>query len=73
MPKPQPSYSRTFDRFYTSADQAVTEIVGRSRSSRQLHSVRAVLFALADECARLPRPVARKHVSPPPSEAVMLR
>jgi hypothetical protein len=54
MPKRQQQdrYLQTFDRLYSPAEQALAEIAGGSLSGRQLHALRGVIHALADEAAQ---------------------
>lgn len=52
MSKPkQDRYLQTFDRLYGPAELALSEIAGRSLTGRQMHALRGVLHALADEAA----------------------
>ena len=42
---------QTFASLYTPAEQALAEIAGHSLTGRQMHALRGVLHALADEAA----------------------
>jgi hypothetical protein len=51
MPAQDKTFLQTFERLYQPAEQAVAEIAGGSLSGRQMHALRGVIHALADEAA----------------------